>query len=580
MRVRFSGIVFGLACLASGARGQFIINTVAGNYSAGSGYNGDGGPPATAQFTLPTGMAFFNGSLYISDTGNNVIRVITNGIISTYAGTQGSQGFSGDGAAANQASLNHPSGLAVDSSGNLYIADTGNNVVRMVSAKTGIITTFAGNYSLGAGYSGDNGAANNGMLDAPTAVAADASGNIYVTDSVHNLVREITASNGYFVTIVGINGTGGSLNHPNALLVDPAGAVYIADTSHRVLKYANNVLTPFAGTGDIGTSGDNGAATKALLNNPTSLAMDKAGDIYIVDANAFRVRMVSPGGIISTVAGAGHVGYGGDGGPALRALFNFPNTICLDGAGNYYISDTQNNVIRDLTISSPTIAANGVVSSASFLPKVAPGSLASIAGTGLATSTPPAAATPLPTSLAGATVTVNGKSAPILYASPTLINFQVPWETATGTASVVVNVTGVASNPMTVPVTATAPGIFYFSSGAAIAQNHDYSLNTSSNPAHAGSFIIAYLTGSGPVNTTIPDGAATPSTGLVQTTNMPTVTIGGVNAPVLFSGLTPGLIPLWQLDITVPSGLAAGSYPMIVTINGQTSNAATVSIAP
>jgi uncharacterized protein (TIGR03437 family) len=175
---------------------------------------------------------------------------------------------------------------------------------------------------------------------------------------------------------------------------------------------------------------------------------------------------------------------------------------------------------------------------------------------------------------------VNGQAAPILYASPTLINFQVPWETATGTATVTVKVAGVTSNSITVPVTATAPGIFYFSSGAAIAQNRDYSLNTPSNPAHAGSFLIAYLTGSGPVNPAVADGAATPSTGLVQTTSQPTVTIGGVNAPVLFSGLTPGLIALLQLDVTIPSGLAAGNYRMIVTIGGQVSNSATVSIAP
>lgn len=580
MRVRFSGIVFGLACLASGARGQFIINTVAGSYSAGAGYNGDGGTPLNAQFDLPTGMAYYNGSLYISDTGNNVVRVISGGLINTYAGTQGSQGFAGDGAAANQAYLNHPSGLAVDSSGNLYIADTGNNVVRVVNAKTGNISTFAGNYSMGAGYTGDGGAATNGMLDAPTAVTVDSAGNVYVTDSVNNLVREITVSNGYFNTIVGINGTGGSLNHPNSLLVDSTGAIYIADTSHRVLKFAKGALSVFAGTGDIGTSGDNGPAAKALLNNPTSLGMDSAGNIYIVDANAFRVRAVSPSGIITTVAGSGHVGYVGDGGPALSAYLNFPNSICIDGQGNYYVSDTENNVIRDLTITTPTIAANGVVSSASFQPAISPGSLASIAGTGLATSTPPQAATPLPTTLAEATVTINGKIAPILYASPTLINFQVPWETATGTASVVVTVAGVQSNTMTVPVTTTAPGIFFYSSGAAIAQNHDYSLNSASNPAHAGSFLIAYLTGSGPVSPAVADGAATSSTGLTQTQYTPTVTIGGVNAPVLFSGLTPGLIPLWQMDITVPSGLAAGSYPMIVTINGQTSNSATVSIAP
>ena len=144
-------------------------------------------------------------------------------------------------------------------------------------------------------------------------------------------------------------------------------------------------------------------------------------------------------------------------------------------------------MIRQLSIGAATISANGgVVSSASFKPQISPGSLASIAGTSLATSTPPSPSLPLPNTLGEATVTVNGKAAPILYASPTLINFQVPWETATGNATVTVTVAGIVSNAITVPVTATAPGIFYYSSGAAIAQNHDYSLNTSSNPAHVG----------------------------------------------------------------------------------------------
>jgi uncharacterized protein (TIGR03437 family) len=579
MRSRFSGLVFGLVCLSPGAWGQYVISTVVGNNSAGAGFAGDGGAATSAQMNLPTGMAYAGGKLYVSDTGNNVVRVISGGTISTFAGTSGTAGFAGDGKAATAASLNKPAGLAADSSGNIYIADTANNVIRMVNS-SGIISTVAGNNGQGGGFTGDGGAATNGELDAPTAVAIDSAGNLYITDSIFNLVRKVTKSNGYINTVVGTNGTGGSLNHPNAVLVDAAGSIYIADTSHRVLKFANGVLTTFAGTGDIGSSGDNGAANKAILNNPTGLAMDAAGNIYIVDANSFRVRVVAPNGIITTVAGSGRVGYFGDGGPALSAYFNFPSSICPDGAGNIYVSDTENNVIRDLKISAPTIAANGVVSSASFKPQVAPGSLASIAGTGLTTSNPTSASTPLPSFLGGASVTVNGTVAPILYSSPTLINFQVPWETKIGTASVVVTVAGTLSNTVSVPVTATAPGIFYFSSGAAIAQNHDFTLNTSANPEHAGSFIIAYLTGSGPVSPAVPDGAATSSTGLTQTTGTPTVTIGGVTAPVIFSGLTPGLIPLWQLNITVPSGLPAGSYPMIVTMGGQISNSATVSVAP
>jgi uncharacterized protein (TIGR03437 family) len=149
-----------------------------------------------------------------------------------------------------------------------------------------------------------------------------------------------------------------------------------------------------------------------------------------------------------------------------------------------------------------------------------------------------------------------------------------------GNATIAVNVDGTTSSSATIAVTAAAPAIFFNSSGAAIAQNHDFSLNTPSNPAHAGSYLIAYLTGSGPVSRAVADGAATPSTGLVQPTQTPTVTIGGAPATVLGSALAPGFISLLQINVSIPAGLAAGSYPMVVTIGGQVSNSATVSIAP
>jgi uncharacterized protein (TIGR03437 family) len=576
MLCRFSGIVFGLVCLSANGWGQYTITTIAGNSTPG--FSGDGGTATSAQLNFPTGIAYAGGKLYIADSANNVVRVISNGVISTFAGTAGTGGFSGDGAAATSAKLNRPSGVAVDSAGNVYIADTANNVIRVVSSG-GIIKTFAGSNSMGGGYTGDGGPATSGELDTPTAVAVDSSNNVYMTDSVYNLVRKVSGGN--FSTVVGTGSTGQALVHPNGLVVDSSGVIYVSDTSHRVLKYNGN-LTTLAGSGDVGFSGDNGPAPKAVLNNPVGLAIDSAGTVYIADANAFRIRAVTASGIITTIAGSGRVGYAGDGGSALSAYLNFPSGVCVDGAGNIYIADTANHVIRQLSIGAPSIAANGVVSSASFLPKIAPGSLASIAGTNLATSTPPAATTPLPQQLAEASVSVNGTKAPILYASPGLINFQVPWETQTGNATVTVTVAGATSNPITVPVTATAPGIFYYSSGAAIAQNHDYSLNTSSNPEHAGSFIIAYLTGSGTVTPTVADGAATPATGLVQipSSTPVSVAIGGQPATVSFAGLTPGLIALLQLNVTIPSGLAAGAYPMVVTIGGQVSNSATVSIAP
>jgi uncharacterized protein (TIGR03437 family) len=587
---RFREIVCGLVCVSSGVWGQYIIQTVAGQGPPVSpGYSGDNGAPTQAQLYLPTGIAYSNGKLYIADQTNHCVRMISNGIITTFAGVCGTFGYSGDGGAATLANLDNPSGVAVDPHGDVLIADTSNNVIRIV-VPSGIISTFAGNHI--AGYTGDGGPATDGQLDAPTAIACDSAGNVYVTDSVYNLVRKINAvqqcttpttgtpvCGNFFSTPIGILGTGGSLSHPNGLAVDSNFAIYVSDTSHRVQKFANGALTVFAGTGNIGSNGDNGPATKATLVNPIGLAVDAAGNVYIVDASAFRVRVVTPNGIISTIAGTTQDGYGGDGGPATQALLNFPHDIVPDGNGNLYLSDTSNNVIRELSLAGPAINTNGVVSSASFQPQISPGSLATIAGSNLATSTG-SASLPLPTILGEATVTVNGVAAPILYASPAQINFQVPWETKTGNASVTVTVDGTTTSAATVPVTAAAPGIFFNSSGAAIAQNHDYTLNSSTNPAHAGSYLIAYLTGSGPVSPTVADGAATPTTGLVQPTSAISVTIGGAPATVLGAALTPGFIALLQLNITVPSGLAAGNYPMVVTIGGQVSNSATVSIAP
>jgi uncharacterized protein (TIGR03437 family) len=592
---RVSAIVLGLVCLSASGWGQYIITTVAGEGPpATPGYSGDNGAPTGAQMWFPTGIAYSKGKLYIADSSNHCIRVISGGTITTFAGVCGTAGFAGDGAAATLANLDNPTAVAVDPNGDVLIADTSNNVVRIV-VPSGIISTFAGNHSMGAGYTGDGGPATDGKLDAPTAVASDSAGNIYVTDSVNNLVRKINAvqqcttpttgtpvCGNYFSTPVGIGSTGGSLNHPNGLAIDSSFAIYVSDTSHRVLKFANGALTPFAGNGNIGFSGDNGPATQAVLNDPIGLAIDAADNVYITDANTFRVRVVAPNGIITTIAGSSHTGYAGDGGPALSALLDFPHAALPDGLGNIYIADTQNNVIRLLTIPGPAIAPNGLVSAASSQPAVSPGSLATIYGSNLATSTTGSAAAPLPAIYAEASVSVNGKAAPILYASPSQINFQVPWETAVGNATVTVTVDGTTSAAATVPVTAAAPGIYYLNgiSGAAVAQNSDFSLNTPANPAHAGSYLIAYLTGSGPVTPPIADGAATPSTGLVQPTSTISVSIGGKPATVLGSALTPGFVSLLQLNVTVPSGLTAGSYPMVVTIGGQVSNSATVSIAP
>lgn len=552
---------------------QFTISTVAGNGS--QGFAGDGGSAKTSQLAFPGHLAIdSSGKLYIADAGNHRIRVITNGSISTVAGN-GTAGYAGDGSSATGAELNNPTGIAVDSSGNLYIADSVNNVVRKVSS--GGISTIAGNNKSGAGYSGDGGAATSARLNDPVAVAVDSSGNVFIADANNNVIREVSSSN--ISTIVGGAATSLQLSHPDGLVVDAAGALYIADTDdRRIVKYAAGTVTVIAGNGGDGFSGDGGPAVDATLWDPFGLAVDAGGNIYIADTFNNRVRIVSPGGTITTIAGNGLDSYFGDGGPAIDAGLYFPHGVAVDTHGNVYVADTYNHTVRLLQIAPPAIFPKGVVSAASFTAPVSPGAIASIFGTNLASGTA-YAGLPLPTSLGDVSVSVDGKAAPLLYVSPSQVNFQVPWETATGTATISVN-NGNTSNSVTVAVLAAAPGLFLYDSGRAVVQNSDTTLNSPTNPAKEASTITAYLTGCGPVNPPVADGVASPSNPPANLTLPASATIGSATAKVSFAGMAPGFAGLVQLNIVVPSGLAAGDYPLKVSVGGQTSNSGVISVKP
>ena len=332
------------------------ITTIAGNGS--TGYSGDGGPAVNAQLSDPTGVATDNsGNLYIADSGNTVVRKVSAaGIITTIAGN-GSSGYSGDGGPASDAQIANPYGIAVDAGGNLYIADGGNSVVRKVSA-AGIITTIAGNGS--SGYSGDGGAGASAQLDLPSSVALDASGNLYIADSYNYRIRKVSAA-GIITTLAGngsnnYSGDGGvaasaQLSEPEGVAVDAAGNLYIADTANqRVRKVSvGGVITTVAGTGSAGYSGDGGPANSAQLHNPTGIAIDARGNLYIADEFNSVIREVSVAGTITTVAGNGISGFSGDGGPATSAQLSSPNGVAVDAVGNLYIADTNNSRIRKLS---------------------------------------------------------------------------------------------------------------------------------------------------------------------------------------------------------------------------------------
>jgi uncharacterized protein (TIGR03437 family) len=234
--------------------------------------------------------------------------------------------------------------------------------------------------------------------------------------------------------------------------------------------------------------------------------------------------------------------------------------------------------IRAIHQPNPLVVASAVTNGASFTANLSPGSIATIFGTGLATSTAQAESVPLPATLGGAIVTVNGIRAPLFYSSRLQINFQIPYETLIGPASVVVTVAGDSSAPLSVPVQAASPGIFMFGSNRAVAQNPGYSINDANNPVAGGSYIVVYLTGMGPMDNPVADGASAPLSPLSGATSQFSATIGGENANVFFLGLTPGAVGLAQANITVPD-LPAGTYPLVITIDGVPSNAPLVTVS-
>jgi trimeric autotransporter adhesin len=341
-----------------------IISTVAGKGKCR--FSGDGGLATEAQLSMPDGVAVDSaGNLYITDSYNNRIRKITAaGIISTVAGN-GTQGYSGDGGLATEAQLYGPSGVAVDSAGNLYIADHVIDRIRKVTI-AGMISTVVGNGT--GGFSGDGDLATAARLFLPTGVAVDSADNLYIADTGNNRIRKVTTA-GIISTVAG-NGTPGSsgdgglataaqLDGPSGVAVDSAGNLYIADQgnvaigdpgSQRIRKVTTaGIISTVAGNGTRGFSGDGGLATAAQLNLPSGVVVDSEGNLYIADQGNSRIRKVTTAGIISTVAGKGTWGFSGDGGLATAARLFGPNGVAVDSAGNLYIADYLDCRIRKIT---------------------------------------------------------------------------------------------------------------------------------------------------------------------------------------------------------------------------------------
>jgi PKD repeat protein len=340
---------------AMGVSGSDTIVTVAGTGVAG--HSGDGGQATSAQLNEPVGLAVdAKGDLYIADCSDNTVRKLSNGTITTVAGTSGKAGYSGDGGPATQAQLDCPAGLAFDPQGTLYISDSRNNRIREV--KDGIITTVAGNGV--AGYNGDGIAATSAKLDVPWGIAVDADSNLYIADIDNNRIRKV--SGGTITTVAGdgivaFGGDGGpateaQLQYPYDVAVDAQGDLYIADDgNNRIRKVSGGTITTVVGGGT--SPGDGGPATSATLNDAPGIVVDARGDLYIAEFGESRIRRVS-GGTITTVAGTGTKGFSGDGGQATSAQVYFPWEVAVDHRGNLYIADAGNHRVREILNKPPT----------------------------------------------------------------------------------------------------------------------------------------------------------------------------------------------------------------------------------
>ncbi len=596
-----------LLLLCGGGRIQaqtaYLTTTVAGNGTLG--FSGDGAAANLAQLDSPVGVALDSAhTLYIADELNLRIRQVnwTTRNIQSVVGN-GTAGYSGDTGTGTAAELNSPTGVCVDASGNFYIADSANNVIRKVT-QSDQITTVAGDNALGAGFAGDTIAPTLAQLNTPSAVALDSAGNLYIADTGNNRVRKVTlsASTPIITTYAGSGGTtfsgdglpatDASLSAPRGLAFDAAGNLYIADSGNHAIRKvtaATGLMSTVAGTGALGYNGDNIPATSAQLNYPLGVAFDTAGNMYIADSQNFRIRKVV-NGVISTIAGTGQPGYGGDGLYSVQSLFNFPSSVVVDSSGNVFVGDSGNNVIRQLTpysssLAPPEVPEGSAVSASAFgqFPSISPGGWIEIYGSNIAVTTRPWNSGDFngvnaPTSLNGTSVTIAGQNAYVAYIGSGQVNVQVPTDIPTGPQQLVVYNAAGQSFPITVGVEPLQPGLYapantniagtqyvwaQLSDGSIVLPS-GASSSVKSRPANPGETMVMYGTGFGPVTPSIPAGQ------IVQQSNKLAerfqMQFGGVPATVNYAGLAPGAVGLYQFNVVVPNVGAGSAIPLTFTV--------------
>jgi uncharacterized protein (TIGR03437 family) len=597
--------------LAGQAPPKYSIWTVAGN--GAGGFAGDGGAATSAQVYCPIGLAVdSSGNLYLADQLNHRIRKVTPaGTISTIAGKD-LQGFTGNDAAATDATLRNPSGVAVDSAGNVYIADSTNHQVRKVGTD-GKITAFAG-----AGVAGfaelDSESkpldAKNAFLNFPTGVAVDASNNVYIADTLNHRIRKV-GTDGKISTVAGTGeaayaGDGGTavaakINHPTGIAVGPGGSLYIADRlNHRVRKVTSDgIIRTLAGVGVAGYSGNGGPATSANLFYPAGVAADNLGNVFITDSTNNRIRRVSEDGSIYVVAGTGKFGDSNDDAPALSAWLKFPTGIVVASAGRVFFSDGQNSKVKELRVMAepptatgpPVIAEGGVRTAAAFgaAGAIAPGAWIEIRGESLAAAsrewTPGDFDGPrAPTTLDGTRVSIGGQPAVLAAISPERLGAQAPFSLSAGETQVVVSNAAGESAPYAIQVKAAEPGLealaaFQVSgvqfAAAQVADSSAYALPAGSvegietRPARAGETLVLQGTGFGVVSPHVEAGETTRESN--QTVLPVRFLLGETPAEVKYAGLAPGKVGVYEFRVVVPALSEGGTLPLKVSVDGMDS---------
>jgi uncharacterized protein (TIGR03437 family) len=542
----------------------YLISTVVGNGNAAD-ITHTSGKATTIGIGAAKALTFdASGNLLIS--ASNQLWQFNAGNIGLLAGN-GVRSSSGDGPDPLAASLYDPDAIALDSTGAIYLTEYAPERVRKLAL--GIMSTY---------------------LDESNSIKY----NLNVKAGSHSLLFDGSVANGALLaTPVGLllfNGatllvkTGYAFSDPYGMVADITGNLYISDRGlHQIFKITpTGVVSLVAGTGLPGFSGDGGPATQAALNAPAGLALDGAGSLYIADSGNQRIRVIGTDGNIRTIAGSGVTGFQGDGATADFAALSSPLGVAIDGSGNVLIADSGNNRVRMLTLQTTPVPKLGALQGPSFATKLSPGGLFTLYGDLLAPAGAAAQVTsaPWPRDMAGVAVTINGVLAPLYYVSQKQINGQIPFETATGTATAIVTSNGSPSASISFTVVPAEPDVLVQGGGTqAIAVNQNGTVNTPSNPAHPGDYEVLYLSGIGIPDHPVPTGAASPTAEPLARSQYPyTITLKGTATQTFFLGYAPGYPALVQANFQIPANLTPGDVPLVVTVNGESSTATVLSV--